>query len=364
MKILPRLLPLLFAALPAAAQVVNLEEPKNHGGFFCFAFSPDGASIAGGTGVARTTSKPAKIIAGGEALLWDAKTGRLRRTLGSHDETVRWIAFSANGATLVSGSRDNGLVKIWDAKTGALRQTLKAEGKLGESGSGTMTLCALSPDGKLLATVGVTENAVGTATVRAGDQLTVWDTVTGKPRWQLANSNVHALTFSPDGTTLAAALVKMEWTAKEQGATGKRSEQRFAGWDAATGKERFKVESTGVPEQLAYVPGSGLVAVDSGKLTFLDPATGLTTRKVKLAGGGSWRGTTFAPDGKTVVAARFMGEAVDWFDTASGKLVGSQEFKPEKLSHPVFSADLKRVACARAHDPIVFDLQPAPAAVP
>src|SRR5687767_11062815 len=72
MKELPPLVLVVLVALliapPARPQVVQLQAPKNHGGYFSYAFSPDGATIAGGTGIAAMQSDGRREVFGGEVL--------------------------------------------------------------------------------------------------------------------------------------------------------------------------------------------------------------------------------------------------------------------------------------------------------
>ena len=75
------------------------------------AFSPDGATLASGTGI-------------GAVNLWDVATERNIATLDGHTSWVWSVVFSPDGKTLASGSRD-GTVKLWDVATGNAT-TLKA----------------------------------------------------------------------------------------------------------------------------------------------------------------------------------------------------------------------------------------------
>ena len=51
--------------------------------------------------------------------LWEAATGRLLRTFEGHSQAVTSVAFSPDGAYLLSGSADK-TFKLWDAATGQL----------------------------------------------------------------------------------------------------------------------------------------------------------------------------------------------------------------------------------------------------
>jgi WD40 repeat protein len=72
------------------------------------------------------------------------QTGKERATLKKHEWGVWSVAFSPDGKTLASGSGDM-TINLWDVQRGQARVTLK-------SYRATMRAVAFSPDGKTLAT--------------------------------------------------------------------------------------------------------------------------------------------------------------------------------------------------------------------
>ena len=64
------------------------------------AFSPDGLTLASGS-------------RDGAIMLWDVRTGKKIHTLQGHEHPVSSVAFSPDGGTLASGSRD-GTILLWE----------------------------------------------------------------------------------------------------------------------------------------------------------------------------------------------------------------------------------------------------------
>jgi len=79
------------------------------------AFSPDGTWILTNTG---------------EVILWDATSGTSRRMLARVGGSVVAIAFSPDGRTLAGGT-GNGRVLLWDPASGRLIGLARRSGSLG-----------------------------------------------------------------------------------------------------------------------------------------------------------------------------------------------------------------------------------------
>jgi small GTP-binding protein len=149
------------------------------------AFHPNGAILASGGD-------------DGAVRLWDAQSGKLLLTFEEHTARVDYVAFDLEGGTLVSGSRDS-TVKIWDLSTplqagapsGKLLRTL-------EGHAGPVEVVALSRDGLLLASRSLDD------TIRLWNRET-WETVAVIPELTNPGWSFPALAFHPTLPLLATA---------------------------------------------------------------------------------------------------------------------------------------------------------------
>ncbi|HEV3143706.1 MAG TPA: hypothetical protein VGZ47_07480, partial [Gemmataceae bacterium] len=152
-------------------------------GHYPVCLAPDGKTIA--------ASGPS----GGIDLL-DATTGERQHTLKGHGGPNSCAAFSSDSKTLVTGGADK-TIRLCDVPTGReLRHIDCPE---------AVCSVVLSPDGKMLASVGYieTSHAGGITTRIPGNRAHIWDAATGKELRQLT---VEAKPARPETLVGFAAL--------------------------------------------------------------------------------------------------------------------------------------------------------------
>jgi WD40 repeat protein len=122
-----------------------------------FAASPDGQTVAAEVfpKLQRgTTKRPSPVV-----LVWNAKIGGLQHTLRTEDDVMQWrsLCYSSEGKLIAAGgfrmpigaTKAESIVQLWDVNTGKLTRTIETEQSSVED-------MAFSPDGKTLATGGLT----------------------------------------------------------------------------------------------------------------------------------------------------------------------------------------------------------------
>lgn len=252
----------------------------------------------------------------GVLILWDIAQGIVLRKFSSDEENISAVAFSHDGRQLACGL-DEGRLKLLDVQN--LNALLTVEGH----GQSVKTL-TFSPDGSRLATAG------DDSTVR------VWEARELRPVWAGETNNaIDKVLFSKDGATV--------FTADEDG--------YIQLWDATTGQSKRRFLTGGEPGEtslyaMALSPDEKTLYCggDAPYLCIMDVETG---RPVERCAGHQEppRQLTFSPDSQTLASGSMDGTMRVW-DVATGRQKFVRHVATGWESHPVFSTDNKRVACA------------------
>nr|VFJ46503.1 MAG: WD40 repeat [Candidatus Kentron sp. FW] len=242
------------------------------------AFSPDGQRLLSGSGdgTARLWDLSTALEAGVSTPLdTGLQTGKTLKILRGHEAPIYAVAFSPDGARLVTGSLDHTL-RLWDVSTSldtGISTPLDAGGKrklvkVLAGHTDDVMAAAFTPDGKYL--------------LSGSDDQTIrlWDGRDGKFIKQLAeqDSRVSSLAISPDGkkvlsgpgyppytvnvfaipsgqrlrrftehknVVIATAISPPDDQGRKLAATGGGSDQEIYLWDLATGEIRHKLMGKG-----------------------------------------------------------------------------------------------------------------------
>ncbi len=250
-----------------------------------FAWSPDGRTIAAGTGPFA------------QLQLWDVATGRPRRSfqdpslidvLDGECSRPTGVAWSPDGGTIVRAYAL--LLVFWNAASG--EQIRKV--RLGELTSSV----AWSPDGTTIATA-------------SGGTVALWNAGTGERGQVISTIGPITIAWSPDGWSLAvlSQVATVLWDTRRDDVRGcVPSTGKFAPWSSVAWS----------PDGRVLVTGSR-----SGKVVFWDAATAKQVRELRVKK--QLSSIAYSPDGRTLATATAEADgprfSVATFDVLSGEKV-------------------------------------------
>jgi WD40 repeat protein len=274
------------------------------GPVLALAYSPDGRTLA-------------SAGADGTARLWDVATGRLRDTIQSPAARAYCVAFAPDGKSLAVGyGGEHGLVQWWDRDPLRRRDSWAAHDRVTRG-------LAFSPNGRLLVTGG-------------NDQIVrLWNLerpaigAVFRPLVMVELSSTHAVTFSPDGSLVAAlsshpASVRLWRTANDWVSRPLSSLKRLSAWGYA----------------LAFGPDGRQLALGlEADAAIWEPRAKQPAARWP-AHAGAVLGVAFTPDGGTLLTGGADGLVKVWdpagrlrhtFDWQVGE-VGAVAFAPDGLT--------------------------------
>jgi WD40 repeat protein len=271
------------------------------------------------------------VTAGGTtAQVWDAKTGAALLELKGHDQPVRSVSFSPDGAWIVTGSYDR-IVKVWDAATGKAVSERKGV---------TDVAVSCSPDGRRIVTAG-------------GKTATIWDPANGTVLLELKGRPIGRALFSPDGTRIVSEGLKADDPDKPD-----EGERNITVWDARTGTALLELKGdTGSITSVAFSPDGTRIAATSavgersvGQVNVWDAKTGTALFEVK-GFLDSVQGLVFSPDGaRFTTGSRNQVQTATVWDARTGTALVQMKGGPGPVTSVAFSADGDRIITAGGED--------------
>jgi RNA polymerase sigma factor (sigma-70 family) len=300
----------------------------------CLTFSPDGSILAGGSIWPGNTGLSALAA----VHLWDVAQGKELRRLPAHQGAINSLAFSPDGATLVTTGAEL-VVRLWDVATG--NERLPQEGHR----SLVRTLAISPADGTVFT---------------AGQDGTVrrWDPLTGRDLGVFATfaEPVGAMAFTPDGKTLLLGTNTAPglaiWSVTER-----REIRRLVRIEEAK-----NVRHAGFFFGTAYsADGKQMITVESEGVCIRDVATGNEVRWPVRSTIDSYH-PALSPDGRILATgtedadrrAGKLDRAIHLWELASGQEVSRLEGPDdgEGTSDLAYSSDGRfLVACCNRTDP-------------
>lgn len=285
------------------------------------AFSPDGKYLVSGG----TTLK-----------LWQIADRSLKLNLGgvhALGEGIESLAFSPDGAMLassVSYYRGEG-VKLWKMPEGRLVRILPTAGRA----------LAFSPDSQLL-------------TVAEPKAVTLWQVSDGKhvrtiSEYCAPGSSLSSVTFSPDGTLVAATC----------GLSGRMIKV----WKVADGKQLFSIQGDANSEGgVAFSPDGRLLAVAKNSVKLYSVRDGSEVRVLRgmrdLLDLGCLLNchVAFSPDGQ-LIAASDSDYSIKIWRVSDGQEVRSYKADKSYIEAIAFVPDGKTLAIAEWHTIKLWDFE-------
>lgn len=263
--------------------------------------------------------------------LWDLKTSKLVRTLGSNITPLQF-AFSPTRTLLaVAGNPASGddVIQLWDYSTGKLIETLVSAANNGISG------LAFSANGTSLAVGGSTSSGATDAVTEG--TLEIWN-VDVKARTKLLptkESVVNGVTFSPNGKTLAAS-------GQFQASYGATTEGEIELWNLSTWKLQSNLPlfsgTNSVSSSTFSETGTVLYAIPSGGPGAVQLVNLLTDKLLGYLNAPSTKYLALSADCKTAVSSDFtVGLTVGAVPPLVSAPLKSITFSPSSISENEWS---------------------------
>jgi WD40 repeat protein len=271
------------------------------------AFSSDGKTLTGG-------------IDRGGVRLWDVRTGEVKRERGEDEDSGSMIAISANGATVSEVGADDTL---------RLSNLASGESKTVPIAAGSVSALALSPDGATLA-------------VRYPNQIVLLNTITGQQiqtlnRQQSQQTTINCLVFSADSRALASS-----------------QDGKVEIWDLTTGKILKVLESPGNVTALSFAPDGRTLASSSqdGSVSIWDLQAGSLILQLRKHTG-AVNAIAYSTAGDLIASGGDDRSVIIW-ETATGKARRTLKGHDLTVTSLAFSPDASLLASGSGNASVVL----------
>lgn len=270
-------------------------------------FSPDGKTVAG-------SALNNTIVS------WNVEDGKIKHEYVGHTDWVRSLAFSPDGTILVSGSSD-GTIRLWDTVTGQQKKIL-TERTEREEKYGTI---AYSPDGNIVAFSIYYKSKIEFLNVSSG---TVEQTI------HIPEGGASEILYSPDKKT----LVGMDW-----GGT-------IYFWNLESGENilTIKGHTTNVGALAFSTDGTTLASTSGSGIALWDVETRNHKETIKghqQSVSASIASLAFSPNNRTVASADWNGIINLWDYTTAGHII-TLKGHTDEIRSITFSSDGSMLASA------------------
>jgi WD40 repeat protein len=286
--------PLSSITAANAAYVSLIGQMTGHGGTITgLAFSPDGFTLA-------SSSRD------GTVRLWDIPSMAERLTLAGHTDRVLDVAYSPNGSRVASASWD-GTIRLWDTTTGAQVMSLNH--------GAPASYVAFSPDGSRVASGGDNPDAGG----GLSGLVKVWDASSGG---QLAAIQVFGAVSGVDFLNANTVVVATQGKDCSLGGGAVELYDVGSGGLAMTFRDSSEwIGALGVAPNSGLIAGSGQTGLCSGNgIVWLWYSNGALQTTFDHGGDTGVIALTFDPFGGLLASASTNGSVRLWDMSTGGQV--------------------------------------------